>query len=296
MQTPLILGIGEILWDLLPAGRQLGGAPANFAWHATQLGGQALVISGIGSDADGRAILEQLQQLHLDGRLIASHPTLPTGTVTVQLDAGQPSYTIHTHVAWDAITATEEALRAAAATDCVCFGSLAQRTASGRAQIQRLVAATRPEALRIFDINLRQNFWSREVIDSSLQLANVLKLNDDELTVLAGLFGLSGDTAAQLATLASRYQLQVVALTRGSQGSAIWRQGRLHTAAGQPVAVADTIGAGDAYCAALAMGLLTKLDTEQILDLAMRTGAYVCTRSGATPNLPERLRLFLKTH
>ena len=294
MQPPLILGIGEILWDLLPAGRQLGGAPANFAWHATQLGAQALVVSGVGDDADGRAILAQLQKLRLDTRLINILPSQPTGTVSVQLDAGgQPTYTIHTGVAWDALAASDDALRAAATADGVCFGSLAQRTPHGRTHVQRLVAASRPDALRIFDINLRQHFWNREVIDSSLQLANVLKLNDDELVVLAKLLDLPGDTSAQLERLASRYHLDVIALTRGSQGSAIWRQGRLHTAAGQPVAVADTIGAGDAYCAALAMGLLAKLETDQILDLAMRTGAYVCTRPGATPILPARLRLSL---
>ena len=292
MTPPLILGIGEILWDLLPAGRQLGGAPANFAWHAAQLGADARVVSAVGDDANGREVLARLSAMRLDASLIAVCPGRPTGTVTVALDAsGQPAYTIHENVAWDALTAGEAALAAAARADAVCFGTLAQRTPAGRGAVQCLVAATRPDALRLLDINLRQHYWNLATIESSLRLANALKLNDEELSVLARLLDLAGDEEMQLAALAQRFDLRVVALTRGSRGSTLWHEGRCLTAPGHAVAVVDAVGAGDAYSAALALGLLAGLDTARILDLAQRAGAFVCTRPGATPPLSARLRL-----
>lgn len=294
MPAPLILGLGEILWDELPAGRQLGGAPANFAWHAAQLGADARIVSAVGDDANGAAILELVAGKGLDTRLIAVRPGVPTGTVAVQLDGrGKPTYTIREGVAWDGFAVTDAALDAARQAAAVCFGSLAQRTPAGRGALQTLVRAAPPFALRLFDINLRQHYWERETLEQSLALATVLKLNDEELPVLAREFGLRGSAGDQLAELARRFELQTVALTRGAAGSAIWREGALHEAPGTPVAVVDTVGAGDAYGAALVMGLLANLPTDRLIDLCQRVGAYVCTRPGAMPPLPLRLRLAL---
>ena len=188
------IGLGEVLWDLLPGGRQLGGAPANFAYHAHALGAESLVVSRVGRDDLGRDLLERLNALGLATSGISVDPVAPTGTVSVTLDpTGQPAYTIHTDVAWDFLEAGPEVLRVAAGADAVCFGTLAQRHPVARESIRRVLQATRPEALRIFDINLRQRFWSRDVIVESLALANVLKLNDEELPILAELLGGSGD-------------------------------------------------------------------------------------------------------
>lgn len=189
----LVIGLGEALWDLLPAGPQLGGAPANFACHARALGARTQVITRVGNDDHGREIIRRFEAMGIDGAMVQMDEESPTGTVTVALSGnGIPAYTIHENIAWDRIAATPEALAAVRAADAVCFGSLAQRSEASRAAIQRLVAATPADALRIFDINLRQHFYGREIIGSSLQLANVLKLNDSELPVLAQMFGVEG--------------------------------------------------------------------------------------------------------
>ncbi len=186
-----MLAIGEVLWDLLPSGRQLGGAPANFAYHAHALGADARLVTRVGDDALGREVLERFRLLGLPTDTIAVDAAAPTGTVSVELGpGGQPQFTIHENVAWDRITADEIALAAAAEADAVCFGSLAQRSEPARRAVRLLVAATRPGAFRIFDVNLRPPFVDRDVIEGSLVLANVLKLNDLELSVLAEMFGL----------------------------------------------------------------------------------------------------------
>jgi fructokinase len=191
---PVVIGLGEVLWDLLPAGKQLGGAPANFAYHAHALGAEALVISRVGTDALGREILDRLSSLGLRTDGITMDSSMPTGTVSVALDAeGQPTFTIHENVAWDFIKADEGILREVKRADAICFGTLAQRHPVARASIRTVLDAAPATALRIFDINLRQHFWSRELIVESLQLADVLKLNDDELPTLARLLGLAGE-------------------------------------------------------------------------------------------------------
>ena len=255
----LCIGLGEVLWDLLPGGRQLGGAPANFAYHAHALGAESLVVSRVGRDDLGRDLLERLNALGLATSGISVDPVAPTGTVSVTLDpTGQPAYTIHTDVAWDFLEAGPEVLRVAAAADAVCFGTLAQRHPVARESIRRVLQATRSEALRIFDINLRQRFWSREVIVESLALATVLKLNDEELPILADLLGWPGDDDQGLL---ARLDLKV----------------------------ADTVGAGDSYTAALALGLLSGKAPEDILRIAHRVADFVCTQPGATPPMPADL-------
>jgi fructokinase len=290
-RTLRCIGLGEVLWDLLPTGKQLGGAPANFAYHAHALGAEGVVISRIGDDALGREIFERLRNLGLRTDGITIDPNAPTGTVSVALDAqGHPSYTIHENVAWDRITADEAALAQAQLADAICFGSLAQRSETSWQNIRALVGATPSPALRIFDINLRQHFYSREIIEASLHLANVLKINDTELPVLAHLFELPGDARGQITELAARFDLRCVALTRGGSGSLLFSNGQWAEHPGLRVAVQDTIGAGDAFTAAMALGFLAGWPLELVNQRANEVAAFVCSQSGATPLLPAELR------
>jgi fructokinase len=286
----LVLGLGEILWDLLPAGKQLGGAPANFAYHAHALGAEAQIVSRVGNDALGREILEKLRGLGLATDAVTVDPAAPTGTVSVKLSGdGQPQFTIHEQVAWDQIPASEAVLALAERAEAVCFGSLAQRSEPSRSSVRKVVAATPPGALRIFDINLRQHFHSLEVIETSLQLANAFKINDTELPVVARLLGLSGGAREQLAELARRYELQLVALTRGGGGSVLYAGGHWTEHPGLAVTVNDTVGAGDAFTAAMALGFLSNWPLDEISRQANEAAAFVCTQSGATPPLPREL-------
>lgn len=289
---PLCIGLGEILWDLLPGGRQMGGAPANFAYHAHALGAEGLVVSRIGRDAPGRDLLERLSSLGLSTSGIAVDPVAPTGTVSVTLDSrGQPTFTIHPGVAWNLLEAGPEVLRQAARAEVVCFGTLAQRHPVARESIRRVLAATPPECLRIFDINLRQRFWSSETILESLDRATVLKLNDEELPVLAEVLGWPSDREERLLErIAERFRLRAVALTRGSRGSLLWVEGCCVSSPGSPLQVVDTVGAGDSYTAALALGLLAGHAPGEILGMAHRVADFVCTRAGATPPMPEAFR------
>ena len=285
------VGIGEVLWDLLPAGRQLGGAPANFAYHAQALGAAATVISRVGNDADGRDILASFEQMGLSRDLLQVDRSAPTGTVSVKLSGdGIPEFTIHENVAWDRISVSADAMAAVRECDVVCFGSLAQRERTSRDSLQQLVAVAPPASLRVFDINLRQHFYSREVIQRSLQLANVFKLNDQELPVLASMFGLKGNPQKQISKLAEDFGLSVIALTRGAQGSLLFQRGRWSDCSSRPVEVKDTVGAGDSFTAALAMGLLIGMDLDEINRAASEVARYVCSCHGATPPMPDSLR------
>lgn len=290
-----VIGLGEVLWDLLPAGRQLGGAPANFAYHAGALGADARLISRVGSDANGRDIIEQLRKLGVPTDCIEVDSERPTGTVGVELAAdGQPKYRIHEGVAWDAI-AGEPASRAAVLNaDAVCFGTLAQRSEESRKSIRALVALTPPAALRILDVNLRQHYFSARLMEESLALVNVLKVNDAELPQLAEMLKLSGDAPSQLAQLAARYHLRLVACTRGGHGSLLFSGGRWSEHPGTATRVVDTIGAGDSFTAAMTLGFLAGWDLDRINEHANQIAAYVCSCAGATPPLPERLRTLFR--
>ena len=284
---PLVIGMGEVLWDLLPAGKQLGGAPANFAYHAHALGAEALVVSRVGHDPLGGELLSRLQGVGLRTDGITTDPSAPTGTVSVTLDGqGKPTFTIHENVAWDLIEAVKQALDEASKANAICFGTLAQRNARARAAIRAIVQATPPTALRVFDINLRQHFWSREIILESLELADVMKLNDEELPIVAKLFGLSGDESNQMRQIAARFQLKAVALTKGANGSSLVVGNELVSRPGTKLTVVDTVGAGDSYTAALALGLLAGYSPVRILEQAHRIADYVCTQPGAMPPLP----------
>jgi fructokinase len=288
-----VIGIGELLWDLLPNEDQLGGAPANFAWHAHQLGAKARIISRVGTDERGEEIRGRLAKMELPDRLVQMDERLPTGTVTVALKNGHPEYTIHQNVAWDHIAVTSEALEAVRKADAVCFGSLAQRNLVSREAIQTLVGAARTDALRIFDINLRQDYFTREVIETSLKLANVFKLNDAELPTVAKLFDVKGSVRDQIEFFAKKFDLKVVALTRGGNGSLLFCDGKWSEHGGVKVEVRDTIGAGDAFTAALCVGLLRGMDLDQINAAAHEVAGFVCSNAGATPTLPKHLRHLL---
>jgi len=286
-----IVGLGEVLWDLLPAGKQLGGAPANFVCHAHALGANARLVSRVGDDALGQEVLDRFAARRIPTETIAVDADAPTGTVSVEVSAtGQPHFTIHENVAWDHIEADAAALAAVERADAICFGTLAQRTKPASAAIGQLLAATRPEALRIFDVNLRPPFVDDAVITQSLAAANVLKLNEQELPVLARLFSLDGQPERQIATLADRFSLQLVALTRGGEGSLLFSRGEFMEEAASPTVVRDTIGAGDSFTAAVTIGFLRRWPLEKISHHASGIAAYVCSQPGATPALPEDLR------
>jgi fructokinase len=284
-----IVGIGEVLWDLLPSGSQLGGAPANFAYHAHALGARTCIVTRVGNDGFGQAILQRFDEQGIADGTVQMDNDAPTGTVTVTLsEHGIPNYTIHENVAWDRLEVTPVALKAIREANAICFGSLAQRGELSRISIQRLVSAASADALRVFDINLRQKYFSREVIAESLRLANVLKLNDAELPILAELFGLTGSTQQQIKLLAQKFSLQLVALTRGPAGSLLFQDGQWSDCPSVPIEIVDTVGAGDAFTAAMVMGLLQKMELDEINYLADEVARYVCSSAGATPPLPKK--------
>ena len=286
-----ILSLGEVLWDLLPSGPVLGGAPANFAIHAWALGAEASLVTRIGNDPLGSRVLEHFSKDGFPTEFISVDPSAPTGVVSVNVGAdGQPGYVIAEDVAWDRLVVDVSSLEEAAGVDAVCFGSLAQRSSVSRDAIRSLVRATPKVALRIFDVNLRQEYYSPEILESSLELANVLKLNDTELPVLGRLFSLKGGVSEQLAELARRFDLRAVVYTRGGHGSLLWVEGELCEHPGLCSVVRDTVGAGDAFTVAVVLGLLKGWSLEAISQAANEVAAFVCSQVGATPSLPEALR------
>ena len=277
----VIVGIGEILWDMLPTGKALGGAPTNFAYHACRLGEEGWAVSAVGDDPPGREILRLADAKGLR-RLIAVTDK-PTGTVQVRLDAaGVPTYDITEDVAWDNIPFTPEMEALARRADAVCFGSLVQRMGS-RGSVLRFIRAMRPEALKVFDINLRQQYYSKEVVEESLNFADILKINDEEIRIVAGMLRLDGDDRAVCRQLVSRYGLRLVILTKGPDGSeVITADEAIPQEVGQ-VEVVDTVGAGDAFTAAFVVAYLRGDDLRAAQQLASATASYVCSRKGAMP-------------
>jgi fructokinase len=300
MEPHLILGIGELLWDVLPSRAVLGGAPANFAVMAGRLGSHAAILSRIGRDDLGRQAVAVLDPLEADTEYLQIDPAHETGRVTVELEAGQPSYVIHEPAAWDFMELNDEWVRLAERADAVCFGSLAQRGLESRQTIQTLVAQACSACVRVFDVNLRAPFYSSEVLQESLELATVMKLNDAEMPVVLNLLGLPArepdDPMALRAgaerVLAEFPMLRMAAVTRGGRGSLLVTRDAWHEHPGIATAVKDTIGAGDAFTAALTHYLLrgAGLDSKGLAMLneaGNRWGAWVASQQGAMPTLPE---------
>jgi fructokinase len=280
-----IVGLGELLWDLLPAGRHLGGAPANFAYFANVLGDQGVVASRIGNDALGRQTIEQLKRLKLDSSQVQRDGVHRTGTAPVTVSrSGQPQFIITSSVAWDFLRMTPSWRALARSADAVCFGSLAQRSPRSRKTIRDFLRSTRLDTLRVFDVNLRQDFYSPTLIANSLGLADVVKLNHVELPRIMEMLNLpfsSADAAAR--RLLREYDLQLVCVTRGSRGSLlVSRQGK-HRHPGFRIHVADTIGAGDAFTAALVHHYLRGASLARMNKAANSLGSWVASQSGATP-------------
>jgi fructokinase len=291
-----ILGIGELLWDMLPEGARLGGAPANYGVMAGRLGDRSAILSRIGRDALGDDALHALKAFPVDCGLLqieSEQPGQPTGTVTVKLEEGQPSYTIHEPAAWDFFEPTDAWLGEAARADAVCFGSLGQRGERSRRTIHALVKATRPECKRIFDVNLRAPFYSAEIVRESLRAASVMKMNDVESPLVLELLGLAAASSLRGAAdrlLEAFAGLTLVAITRGGEGSLLVGRSEWHDHPGIPTKVADTIGAGDAFTAAMTHYLLRGAPLAMLNEAGNRWGGFVASRSGAMPEIgPETL-------
>lgn len=289
-----IAGLGEALWDCLPDGRKLGGAPANFAYHASQFGYEAYAISAVGNDVLGDQTIQEFNNKHLG--YIMPQVDYPTGTVQVQLDdQGVPTYDILQGVAWDNIPFTPEIEKIASRCVCVCFGSLAQRSPVSRATIHRFLECTPKDCLKIFDINLRQNFYTREILKESLKACDILKINDEELVTIGRLFGYAGlDIENKCWLILGKYNLKMLVLTCGTNGSYVFAPGEQSFQPTPKVVVSDTVGAGDSFTGAFAAAILAGKSIAQAHELAVKVSAYVCTQPGAMPKLPEEFITYVK--
>ncbi len=284
----IVVGMGEALWDVLPEGKKIGGAPANFAYHVSQFGLPSCVVSAIGNDALGKEIIENFTSKGLD-QLIAEVP-YPTGTVQVEIDqTGTPLYDIKENVAWDNIPYTEHLDALAKRTKAVCFGSLAQRNVVSRNTINHFLD-TMPkddDSLIVFDVNLRQGFYNKEILCKSMQNCNILKINDEELITVSRMFGYPGiDLQDKCWILLGKYNLKMLILTCGINGSYVFTPGNVSFQPTPKVEVADTVGAGDSFTAAFIASILKGKSVTEAHTIAVKTSAYVCTQKGAMPILP----------
>ncbi len=288
----IIVGLGEALWDCLPEGRKIGGAPANFAFHASQFGNEAWVVSAIGNDELADETLEALSKNGL--RLEMPRVDFPTGMVNVVLDEeGVATYDIKENAAWDNIPYTPQIEALASRCKAVCFGSLSQRSEVSRQTVYRFLDAVPAGCQRVFDINLRQNFYSKNVICESLRRCDILKINDEELVEISRMFGYPGlDLENKCWLILGKYNLRMLILTCGANGSYVFSEGRISFVETPKVTVADTVGAGDSFTGSFIAALLKGLTVPEAHRRAVEVSAYVCTQNGAMPTLPERLKDF----
>ncbi len=285
-----IIGLGELLWDVFDHEKRLGGAPANVAFHANQIGNNALVLSKVGGDELGTETLQILNEQGIDTSLIKldSHPT---GSVRISLDSqNSAQYEFARDVAWDHLSSTPELRAAMQEGDAVCFGTLAQRSAQSQQAIAELLAAMREDALRVLDLNLRPPFYNKRTVLQLLKLANVLKINEVELLILRSYLNLEGSEKSALQSLADTFSLQAIALTKGGEGFTLLRGEEFHSIQRpMEITVVDTVGAGDSFTAAFIDGLLRGHSLSNIGYSASRLAAFVCTQRGATPEIPQYL-------
>lgn len=278
-----VVGIGEILFDLLPSGAQLGGAPANFAYHVCCLGGLGVAVSAIGKDSLGEEVKSILASKKLEA--VLAEVDYPTGVVKVSLDSkGVPQYTIIEDVAWDNVPYTAEMKELASNAAAVCFGTLAQRNPVTRATVMQFISDMPKDSLKVYDINLRQHFYSLEIIEESLRVADILKINDEEIVVVSELLGLSASAEQACRELIGRYGLRLVILTKGADGSEVIAPDAEYSVACPKVKIADTVGAGDSFTAAFVQAYLRGESLEDCHNLANRISAFVCSRNGAMPD------------
>ncbi len=288
---PVIAGIGEVLWDVYPDAAHFGGAPANFACHAASLGAESWMVSAVGADELGDRALDSLRERSVECGHVARDPRHATGRVSVALNAaGQASYEFAADTAWDHLAWSDDLAALAARCDAVCFGTLGQRSPVSRETIRRFVEATPRAALRIFDVNLRQRFYDKETIETSLQIASALKLNDEELPIVAAQCGIQATTPREtLIALMGRYDLRLAALTRGPLGSLLVSTNEQNECPAPQANVVDTVGAGDAFTATLVTDFLRGRPLAEINRRANAVASYVCSQNGATPRLPAAL-------
>lgn len=287
----IVVGMGEALWDVLPEGKKIGGAPANFAYHAAQFGLRSCVVSAVGNDDLGREILDTLTEKGLN--YLIEMVDYPTGTVQVELDgAGIPQYDIKENTAWDNIPYTPELRELAGKARAVCFGSLAQRSETSRNTINRFLDDMPEEEGRlvVFDVNLRQNFYTKEILSRSMRRCDVLKINDEEITEVSRLFGIPGSDFEEISRrLLERFNLKMLILTCGVNGSYVFTPDGASFQPTPKVNVADTVGAGDSFTASFISAILKGKSVAEAHALAVETSAFVCTQKGAMPVLPERI-------
>ena len=285
MNKKYVVGLGEALWDVLPEGKKLGGAPANFAFHAGQFGLDAIAVSALGEDKLAEETLEQLNEKGLN--YVMERVPYPTGTVQVELDDnGIPTYNIKENVAWDNIPFSAEVENVAKNTLAVCWGSLAQRNVVSRDTIYKFLDATPKDCLKIFDINLRQNFYTKEVIQESIKRCNVLKINDEELMQIGRMFGYPGlDIENKCWLILGKYDLDMLVLTCGVNGSYVFTAGQISYQETPRVEVADTVGAGDSFTGSFCAALLSGKSVKEAHELAVQVSAFVCTQNEAMPDV-----------
>lgn len=288
----IVVGMGEALWDVLPEGKKIGGAPANFAYHVSQFGLPTRVVSAVGQDKLGMEILENFSEKKLN--CMIEQVPYPTGTVQVELDnAGVPCYEIKEGVAWDNIPYTPALEGLAHQTRAVCFGSLAQRSIVSRETINRFLDAmpVTEDTLKIFDVNLRQGFYTKEILCNSFQKCNILKINDEELVTVSRMFGYPGiDLQDKCWILLAKYNLKMLILTCGVNGSYVFTPGTVSFVETPKVQVADTVGAGDSFTATFVAALLKGMPIGEAHKLAVDVSAFVCTQNGAMPVIPDYLK------
>ena len=285
-----IVGLGEALWDVLPDGKKLGGAPANFAYHAAQFGLDTIAISALGEDKLAEETIDALKEHNLN--YLMPRVPYPTGTVQVTLTGdGIPTYDIKENVAWDNIPLTDEMLEVAKNARAVCFGSLAQRNVVSRENIHKFLDATPDDCVKIFDINLRQQFYTKEVIKESLKSCNILKINDEELVLIGRMFGYPGlDIENKCWLILGKYNLDMLVLTCGTNGSYVFTPGQMSFQETPKVEVADTVGAGDSFTGSFVGSILNGKPVPEAHKTAVQVSAFVCTQNGAMPVVPDRLK------
>ena len=290
MRKFTIAGIGELLWDVLPETEVIGGAPVNFAYHVTALGARGIPISTIGRDPRGEKALVELQKRGVDIAAISISDEFVTGYVSATVDEeGKATYSFPDEVAWDHLMVNEYAENLRSVLDGICFGSLAQRSEHSRRAIHGFLDTLRPETVKVFDINFRQNFYSKQVIESSLRRTDILKLNEEELFILARLLELKGSSDKWLPALIKLYRLEMAILSRGDSGSLLMTPEKSSEHSGIVTHVEDTIGAGDSFTAAATIGYLRGMALDDINEQANRIAAYVCSQRGGMPHVPESM-------